>query len=133
MDQIFQGIGDAIGSLLRQPAPPLAPSPASAFVIVFTPILFPLAVFTYRVIRPQERIGEVYERNLAEEAMLSEIEAIPHCPTCDRRGAAASGPPGGRGGGRGRRPGQRAHPDHRPHAAPGARPARGALTEPSDP
>src|SRR3972149_9796891 len=85
MDQIFQGIGDAIGSLLRQPAPPLAPSPASAFVIVFTPILFPLAVFAYRVIRPQERIGEVYERNLAEEAMLAEIEAIPPCPPCDRR------------------------------------------------
>ena len=64
---------------------PLAPYLAAAFVIVFTPILFPLAVFTYRIIRPQERIGEVYERNLAEEAMLAEIEAIPHCPNCDRR------------------------------------------------
>ena len=64
---------------------PLAPYLAAAFVIVFTPILFPLAVFTYRVIRPQEKIGEVYERNLAEEAMLAEIEAIPHCPNCDRR------------------------------------------------
>ena len=64
---------------------PLAPYLAAAFVIVFTPLLFPLAVFTYKVVRPQERIGEVYERNLAEEAMLAEIEAIPHCPTCDRR------------------------------------------------
>jgi RNA polymerase subunit RPABC4/transcription elongation factor Spt4 len=64
---------------------PLAPYLAAAFVIIFTPLLFPLAVFTYRIIRPQERIGEVYERNLAEEAMLAEIEAIPHCPTCDRR------------------------------------------------
>jgi len=63
----------------------LAPYLASAFIIVFTPILFPLAVFTYRIVRPQERIGDVYERNLAEEAMLAEIEAIPHCPTCDRR------------------------------------------------
>jgi RNA polymerase subunit RPABC4/transcription elongation factor Spt4 len=68
---------------------PLAPYLAAAFVIVFTPILFPLAVFTYRIIRPQERIGEVYERNLAEEAMLAEIEAIPHCPNCDRRVDAA--------------------------------------------
>jgi Double zinc ribbon len=68
---------------------PLAPYLAAAFVIVFTPILFPLAVFAYRIIRPQERIGEVYERNLAEEAMLAEIEAIPHCPTCDRRVDAA--------------------------------------------
>jgi len=63
----------------------LAPYLASAFIIVFTPLLFPLAVFTYRIVRPQERIGDGYERNLAEEAMLAEIEAIPHCPTCDRR------------------------------------------------
>lgn len=63
---------------------PIAPYLAAAFVIVFTPILFPLAVFTYRIVRPQERIGEVYERNLAEEAMLAEIEAVHHCPTCDR-------------------------------------------------
>jgi RNA polymerase subunit RPABC4/transcription elongation factor Spt4 len=64
---------------------PLAPYLAAAFIIVFSPILFPLAVFTYRIVRPQERIGEVYERNLAEEAMLAEIEAIPHCPSCERR------------------------------------------------
>jgi Double zinc ribbon len=68
---------------------PLGPYLAAAFVIMFTPILFPLAVFTYRIIRPQERIGDVYERNLAEEAMLAEIEAIPHCPNCDRRVDAA--------------------------------------------
>ena len=64
---------------------PLAPYLAAAFVIVFTPLLFPLAIFTYRIVRPQEKIGDVYERNLAEEAMLAEIEAIPHCPSCDRR------------------------------------------------
>ncbi|HET9436045.1 MAG TPA: zinc ribbon domain-containing protein, partial [Candidatus Limnocylindrales bacterium] len=58
---------------------------ASAFIVVFTPVLFPLAVFAYRIVRPQERIGEIYERNLAEEAMLAEIEAIRHCPSCDRR------------------------------------------------
>ena len=63
----------------------VAPYLAATFVIAFTPILFPLAVFTYRIVRPHERIGDVYERNLAEEAMLAEIEAIPHCPSCDRR------------------------------------------------
>jgi RNA polymerase subunit RPABC4/transcription elongation factor Spt4 len=121
MDQIFDAIGDAIGSIFDNPViqlgiqlaviywvilwlaaaywafrdmqsrsdNPLAPYLAAAFVITFTPILFPLAVFTYRIIRPQERIGDVYERNLAEEAMLAEIEAIPHCPTCDRRVEAA--------------------------------------------
>jgi hypothetical protein len=64
---------------------PIAPYLASAFIVVFTPILFPLAVFAYRIVRPQERIGEIYERNLAEEAMLAEIESIRHCPSCDRR------------------------------------------------
>ncbi len=63
----------------------VAPYLAATFIIAFTPILFPLAVFTYRIVRPHERIGDVYERNLAEEAMLAEIEAIPHCPTCERR------------------------------------------------
>ena len=64
---------------------PILPYLASAFIVVFTPLLFPLAIFAYRIVRPQERIGEIYERNLAEEAMLAEIEAIRHCPSCDRR------------------------------------------------
>ena len=39
----------------------------------------------YRIIRPHEKIGEVYERNLAEEALLAEVEAIKTCPPCRRR------------------------------------------------
>jgi RNA polymerase subunit RPABC4/transcription elongation factor Spt4 len=121
MDQIFQTIGTAVGSIFDNPVIQLAfqliavywvilwiaaaywafrdmqgrsdnavaPYLAALFVIAFTPLLFPLAVFTYRIVRPQERIGDVYERNLAEEAMLAEIEAIPHCPNCDRRVDAA--------------------------------------------
>ena len=116
MDQIFQTVGDAIGSIFDNPviqlgfkfvlfylaflwlaaaywafrdmqgrsANPLAPYLAAAFIIVSLPV-FPFAVYAYRIVRPQERIGDVYERNLAEEAMLAEIEAIPHCPSCDRR------------------------------------------------
>ncbi len=64
---------------------PIAPYLAAAFIILFTPIFFPAAVFVYRIIRPQERIGEVYERNLAEEALLAEVEAVKACPTCQRR------------------------------------------------
>jgi RNA polymerase subunit RPABC4/transcription elongation factor Spt4 len=54
-------------------------------VIIFTPVFFPFAVFVYRVIRPQEKIGETYERDLAEQALLAEVEAIRSCPTCGRR------------------------------------------------
>lgn len=66
-------------------ANPVAPYLASAFVIASTPILFPLAVILYRLVRPHEKVGEVTERTLAEEALLAELEAIPHCPSCGRR------------------------------------------------
>jgi RNA polymerase subunit RPABC4/transcription elongation factor Spt4 len=58
---------------------------AAGLIVSFTPVLFPFGVVVYRIIRPQERIGEVYERNLAEEALLAEVEAIRTCPTCTRR------------------------------------------------
>jgi RNA polymerase subunit RPABC4/transcription elongation factor Spt4 len=64
---------------------PLGPYLVASLVILFTPVFFPLAVMVYRVIRPQEKIGEVYERNLAEEALLAEVESVRACPTCSRR------------------------------------------------
>jgi len=64
---------------------PILPYLAASFIIVFTPVFFPLAIFVYRIIRPQEKIGEVYERTLAEEALLAEVEAVKSCPTCARR------------------------------------------------
>ena len=63
---------------------PVLPYIAASFIIVFLPI-FPLAIVVYRIIRPQEKVGEVYERSLAEEALLAEVEAVHHCPTCARR------------------------------------------------
>lgn len=62
----------------------ILPYLAASMVIVFLPV-FPLAIFVYKIIRPHEKIGEVYERNLAEEALLAEVEAIHSCPTCARR------------------------------------------------
>lgn len=64
---------------------PILPYFAASLIIVFTPVFFPFAVIVYRIVRPQERIGEIYERNLAEEALLAEVEAIHTCPTCARR------------------------------------------------
>src|SRR4051794_17401511 len=69
---------------LRSDTPTL-PYLAASFIIVFTPVFFPLAIFVYKIIRPHEKIGETYERNLAEEALLAEVEAIKSCPTCARR------------------------------------------------
>ena len=64
---------------------PVLPYVASSLIILFTPFLFIFGVLVYKVIRPPERLGEVYERNLAEEALLAEVEAIKTCRGCDRR------------------------------------------------
>ena len=63
----------------------LLPYLAAAGIILFTPVFFVLAVWVYKIVRPHEKIGEVWERNLAEEALLAEVEAIRHCPGCERR------------------------------------------------
>jgi RNA polymerase subunit RPABC4/transcription elongation factor Spt4 len=64
---------------------PVLPYLASGLIILFTPFFFIFGVLVYKVIRPAERLGEVYERNLAEEALLAEVEAIKTCRGCDRR------------------------------------------------
>lgn len=64
---------------------PVLPFLASALVILFLPFFFPLGVMIYRTIRPPERLGDVYERNLAQEALLAEVEAVKTCRGCDRR------------------------------------------------
>lgn len=63
----------------------ILPYLVAAGIILFTPFLFIFAVWVYKIVRPHEKIGEVWERNLAEEALLAEVEAIHHCPTCERR------------------------------------------------
>jgi RNA polymerase subunit RPABC4/transcription elongation factor Spt4 len=63
----------------------ILPYLVAAGIILFTPIFFVFAVWIYKIVRPHEKIGEVWERNLAEEALLAEVEAIKHCPTCERR------------------------------------------------
>ncbi len=64
---------------------PVLPYLSAALIVLFTPLLFPFGVIVYRIVRPQEKIGEVYERNLAEEALLAEVETIRTCPSCSRR------------------------------------------------
>jgi len=63
----------------------ILPYLAAAFIILFTPIFFIFAFWFYKIVRPHEKIGEVWERNLAEEALLAEVESIHHCPGCERR------------------------------------------------
>ena len=66
-------------------ANPILPYMAAVLIIVLTPVFFLAGVIVYRIVRPQEKVGEAYERGLAEEALLAEIESIDHCPTCHRK------------------------------------------------
>lgn len=42
-------------------------------------------LFVYLILRPQESLAENYERMLAEEALLEEIESRRFCPGCRQR------------------------------------------------
>jgi RNA polymerase subunit RPABC4/transcription elongation factor Spt4 len=64
---------------------PVLPYVAATLIVLFTPVFFLLGVIIYKLVRPAERIGEVSERQLAEEALLAEVESIRNCPTCHRR------------------------------------------------
>ncbi|HUG47119.1 MAG TPA: zinc ribbon domain-containing protein [Candidatus Limnocylindria bacterium] len=64
---------------------PVAPYLAAALIILFTPLLFVFGVVIYRILRPNETVAEANERALAEEAMMVEIEAQPHCANCSRQ------------------------------------------------
>jgi len=66
-------------------ANPVVPYLAAALVVGFTPVFFIFGILVYRIIRPQERLGDAYERGLAEEALIAEIEQIEHCATCGRK------------------------------------------------
>ena len=61
---------------------PILPYFASALIIFFTPLVFVFAWFLYVVIRPRETMAEVYERSLAEESLLAEVEKNRVCPNC---------------------------------------------------
>jgi RNA polymerase subunit RPABC4/transcription elongation factor Spt4 len=64
---------------------PVAPYLAAALIILFTPAFFFFGVIVYRILRPSETVAEANERALAEEAMMVEIEAQPHCANCSRQ------------------------------------------------
>jgi len=64
---------------------PILPYFAAALIIFFTPLLLVFAVVLYLIIRPRETLAEVYERSLAEESLLAEVEKNELCPVCRDR------------------------------------------------
>ena len=74
----------AYRDMQHRTANPIAPYLAAAWIILFTPVFFLFAIVLYRIVRPKETVAESNERALAEEAMLADIEARPHCANCSR-------------------------------------------------
>ena len=64
---------------------PILPYFAAALIVFFTPLVFFFAWMLYVIIRPRETLAEVYERSLAEESLLAEVEKNQLCPTCRDR------------------------------------------------
>ena len=64
---------------------PILPYFAAALIIFFTPLLFLFAVILYLIVRPRETLAEVYERSLAEESLIAEVEKNELCPVCRDR------------------------------------------------
>lgn len=62
----------------------ILPYAAGALVLLSTPILFPLGLLVYRIVRPSERIAESRERALSESVLLAEAGEIEQCAGCHR-------------------------------------------------
>ena len=75
----------AYRDLQQRTTNPVAPYLAAALIILFTPVFFFFGVIVYRILRPAETVAQANERALAEEAMMVEIEAQPHCANCSRQ------------------------------------------------
>ncbi len=64
---------------------PILPYFAAGLIIFVPPVLFIFAVVLYLIVRPRETLAEVYERSLAEETLLAEVEKNQLCPVCRDR------------------------------------------------
>ena len=74
----------AYRDMQHRSANPVAPYLAAAFIILFTPVFFVFAILLYKIVRPRETVAESNARALAEESMLADIAARPHCANGSR-------------------------------------------------
>lgn len=66
----------------RRRPEPTTPYLAALAIVLATPVLLPVSVFTYRILRPRETLADARERELSErlEELDSEIDLA--CPGC---------------------------------------------------
>jgi double zinc ribbon protein len=74
----------AFHDLRRRHRDPVLPYVAAASIVLVSPVLFPLAVIVYRIVRPGETLAESRERQLSDRMMDLEVAETLHCPGCAR-------------------------------------------------
>ena len=72
----------AFHDLRRRHRDPALPYVAAAAIIIASPMLFPLAVIVYRIVRPGETLAESRERQLNDRLVDLEVSESLHCPGC---------------------------------------------------
>jgi hypothetical protein len=72
----------AFRDMRRRHPDPVLPYVAAAAVILVSPLLFPLAVIVYRIVRPGETLAESRERQLNDRLVDLEVAERLRCPGC---------------------------------------------------
>jgi hypothetical protein len=68
--------------LRRRQRDPALPFVAAAGIVIASPVLFPLAIVVYRIVRPSETLAESRERALADRVTELQAETRLLCPDC---------------------------------------------------
>ena len=68
----------------RRHASPIAPYLASGALVIASPVLFPLALIVYRIVRPAETLSEARVRSLDDRLTALERSVLLACPGCSK-------------------------------------------------
>jgi hypothetical protein len=60
----------------------VAPYVSAAAIVLASPILFPLAVFVYRIVRPGQTLSEARQHDLEERLADLDAQEFVSCPDC---------------------------------------------------
>lgn len=74
----------AFRDMERRTDQPALPYVAAGIVILFSPLLFPLGLLVYRIVRPSEPIALRRHDELSQALLMSEIGEIEQCVGCGR-------------------------------------------------
>jgi hypothetical protein len=76
---------------------PVLPYLAAALVVLFTPVLFVFGIIVYRIVRPHEKIGEIYDPNVPDvcQARGRGVDHLSDLPYPAQQGVRSLRAPGG--------------------------------------